>query len=162
MNSEPPEKQLQIENLPDYPEPISAGKLVGFIDAAYANNLSKRRSTSTGYVFTYSGGAVVYRSKTQTLTALSSTETEFIAAVTAAKMAKYIRSVLSELGFKQNKPTPIYEVNKPTIDIVAPQKPTKRTRHIDIQFFAIQDWIHRSKDIQLLHIPGVILTRPMI
>ena len=99
---------------------------------------------------------MVYRSKTQTLTALSSTEAKFIAAVTAAKTAKYIRSVLIELGFKQNEPTPIYEDNKPTIDIVASQKPTERTRHIDICFFAIQDWIYRSKDIQLLHIPGVI------
>ena len=135
------------------------------MDAAYANDLSKRRST-TGYVFTYSGGAVVYQSKTQSLTVLSSTEAEFIAAVTASKTAKYIRSVLNELGFPQLDPTPIYEDNKPTIDIVASQKPTERTRHIDIRFFAIQDWIHKSKDITLLHIPGVInplddLTKPL-
>ena len=117
------------------------GKLIGFVDAAYANDLSKQRST-TGYVFTYSGGAVVYRSKTQSLTALSSTEAEFIAAVTAAKTAKYIRSVLYKLGLQQIDPTPIYKDNKPTINIVASQKPTERTRHIDIRFFAIQDWIH--------------------
>ena len=61
---EPSEKQSQIDKLPNYPEPISAGKLIGMVDVAYANNLSKQRST-TGYVFTYSGGAVVYRSKTQ-------------------------------------------------------------------------------------------------
>ena len=72
-----------------YPEPITNGKLIGFVEAAYANDVSKQRST-TGYVFTYSGGAVVYQSKTQSLTALSSTEAEFIAAVTATKTAKYI------------------------------------------------------------------------
>ena len=86
--------------------------------------------------------------------------------MTAAKTAKYIRSVLIKLGFKQNKPTPIYEDNKPTIDIVASQKPTKCTCHIEIWFFAIQDWIHKSKDIQLLYQPGVInpsddLTKPL-
>ena len=65
-----------------------------------------QRST-TGYVFTYSGGAMVYRSKTQSLTALGSTKTEFIAAITTAKTAKYMRSVLSKLGFLQTEPTPI-------------------------------------------------------
>ena len=91
---------------------------------------------------------------------------EFIAAVTATKTAKYIRSVLCILRSPQTDQTPIYEDNKPTIDIVASQKPTEWTRHIDICFFAIQDWIHKSKDITLLHIPGVInpsddLTKPL-
>ena len=60
-----------------------------------------------------------------------------------------------------------YDDNKPTIDIIASQKPTEQTRHINICFFAIQDWIHKSKDIQLSHIlPGVIyplddLTKPL-
>ena len=143
----------QADKLPDYLE--AAGKIIGFVDAAYTNDLAKQQSM-TGYVFTYSGGAVVYRSKTQSLTILSSTEAEFTAIVTGAKKAKYIRLVLLELGFKQSEPTPIYKDNKHTIDIVALQKPTEQTRHIDICFFAIQDWIHKSKDIQLAHIPGVI------
>ena len=103
---EPLEEQPQVYKLPNYPEPISTGKLVGFVDTAYTNDLSKQRLT-TGYVFTYSGGAVVYRSKTQSLTALSLTEAEFIAAVTAAKTAKYIRSVLTELRSNQSDPAPI-------------------------------------------------------
>ena len=108
----------------------------------------------------------MHRSKTQSLTALSLTEAEFIAAATAAKTARCIRSILTELGFNQDKPTPIYEDNKPTIDIIASQKPTERTRHIDIRFFAIHDWTHKSKDISLHHIPGVTnpsddLTKPL-
>ena len=55
----------------------------------------------------YSGGAVVYRSKTLSLAALSLTEAEFIAAVTAAKTAKYIRSVLTQLRSNQSDPAPI-------------------------------------------------------
>jgi len=162
LKSDPPAMRRPSDKLPEYPDDIAQGKLIGFVDAAYANDLAKRRST-TGYVFTYSGGAVVYRSKTQSLTALSSTEAEFIAAVTAAKTAKYIRSVLKELGFEQSAPTPMCEDNKPTIDIIASQKPTERTRHIDIRFFAIQDW---TDDISLSHIPGIInpsddLTKPL-
>ena len=39
--SELPEKQQQADKLPDYLELIAAGKLIGFVDAAYANDLAK-------------------------------------------------------------------------------------------------------------------------
>ena len=128
------------------------------------NDYKNRRST-TGFAFTYSRGAVVYKSKAQSITALSWTEAELIAVVTAAKTVRFVRSVLAELGFPQEGPTPIYEDNKPTIDIVNSGKPTQRSRHIDIRFFAIQDWM-KNKDIEMLHISGVInpaddLTKPL-
>ena len=152
------------DDLPNYPEDISQGKLICFVDAAYGNDPKRRRST-TGYAFTYSGGAIVYRSKAQSITAQSSTEAEFIAAVTAAKTARYLRSVLTELGFSQEEPTHIYEDNASTIEIVNAQKPTERSRHMEIRYFAIQDW-KEAGDIKLLHIPGIInpaddLTKPL-
>ena len=152
------------KDLPEYPEDSSQSKLICYVDAAYGNDYKKRRST-TGFAFTYSGGAVVYKSKAQSITALSSTEAELIAAVTAAKTARFIRSVLTELGFPPDGPTPIYEDNKPTIDIVNSGKPTQRSRHIDIRFFAIQDWL-KKKDISMYHISGIInpaddLTKPL-
>ena len=72
---------------------------------------------------------------------------------------------MAELGFTQEGPTPIYEDNKSAITIVNSRKPTERSRHIDIRFFAIQDWKARG-DIELFHIPGVInpaddLTKPL-
>ena len=86
------------DKLPVYPETGKSNKLVGYVDAAYGNNPKKRRSTS-GYAFTYSGGAIVHRAKAQLIVAFSSTEAELSAAVTATKTARYIRSVMSELGF---------------------------------------------------------------
>ena len=64
------------------------------------------------------GGAVVYRSKTQAVTALSSTEAEFFAAVAVAKVILYLRSVLRELHFPMTAPTTIYEDNEACINIV--------------------------------------------
>ena len=152
------------DGIPDYPEDITKYKLICFVDAAYGNDYKNRRST-TGFAFTHSGGAIVYKSKAQSITALSSTEAELIAAVTAAKTVRFVWSVLEELGFPQEGPTPIYEDNKPTIDIVNSGKPTQRSRHIDIRFFAIQDWM-KNKDIEMRHISGVInpaddLTKPL-
>ena len=58
------------------------------------------------------GGAIIYQSKTQTLTAGSSTEAEFIAAVTAAKLTRYLRCILKQLGQEQTEPTDIYIDNQ--------------------------------------------------
>ncbi|KAG7338168.1 reverse transcriptase RNA-dependent DNA polymerase [Nitzschia inconspicua] len=109
-------------------------------------------------------GAIAYRSKKQTVTATSSTEAEFIAAVSAAKTAKYLRAVLHELSFPQLSPTPIHIDNVSSIQIIYACKPTERSRHIAIQAFAIQDWKDNG-DILMHHIPGVInpsdsLTKP--
>ena len=140
--------------LPSFPRLLDPLQLTGYVDASHANDLRLRRST-TGYVFTLAGGAIAYRSKTQSITATSSTEAEFIAAVAAAKVAKYLRFILSQLGFPQHSPTTLYEDNESTIKMVNAGRPTERSRHIDIQFFAIQDW-KRAGHIVLEHIAGVI------
>jgi hypothetical protein len=108
-------------------------------------------------VFCLAGGAVAYKSKLQATVATSSTEAEFIAAVHAAKTAKYLRSVLIDLGFMRETdgPTLLHEDNQAALAMVNSNRPTQRSCHIDIQYFAIQEW--RERDIiRLAHIPGVI------
>ena len=36
------------------------------------------------------------------------------------------------------------------------RRPTDQTRHLDIHWFAIQEWIHVDGNIILLHIPGIL------
>ncbi|KAG7369161.1 hypothetical protein IV203_031904 [Nitzschia inconspicua] len=141
-------------SLPAFPPIHSPLQLTGYVDAAHANDLCNHRST-TGYAFILNGDAIAYRSKTQTVTATSSTEAEFIAAMSAAKTAKYLCAVLHELSFPQLSPTPIHIDNVSAIQIINARKPTERSRHIDIQAFAIQDWKDNG-DILMHHIPGVI------
>jgi hypothetical protein len=73
----------------------------------------------------------------KSVTATSSTDAEFLAAVTAAKTAKYLRAVLKELGFPQQSPTPHYVDNKSAIQFINARCPIDRSRHIEIQAFAI-------------------------
>jgi hypothetical protein len=100
------------------------------------------------------------------LTASSSTESEFIAAVTAAKLARYLHTVLKQLGFPQTKPTVIFIDNLSALKIINDNtSPTDRTRHMDLSFFAIQDW-REAGDIVMSHIAGILnpsddLTRPL-
>ena len=82
-----------------------------------------------------------------------------------AKHAKYLRAILTELGFAPTGPTPIYEDNVSAINMINAKVPTDRSRHIDIQHFAIQDW-KDAGEIVMHHVPGIInpsddLTKPL-
>lgn len=118
-------------------------ELVGFVDAAYGTDLTTRKSV-TGIILCYAGAAIAFKSKLQATVSTSSTEAEFIAAVDAAKMVKYLRSVLAELGFPPAGPTVLHEDNQAAIEMINHSKPTARSRHVDIQHFAIQEWQRRG------------------
>jgi hypothetical protein len=140
--------------LPGFPLVTNLLELVGYFDASHANDLKTRRSV-TGLVFCLAGGAIAFKSKLQPTVSTSSTEAEFISSVHTAKLAKYLRSILLELGFPQVGPTVLYGDNLSSIAMVNSNRPTDRSRHIDIQYFAIQQW-RENLEIILRHIPGVI------
>jgi hypothetical protein len=147
-------KSVLDADLPAHPTVDKLTRLTGYVDASHATCLDTRRSI-TGVIFTLAGGAIAFKSKRQATVSTSSTEAELMAAVFAAKMAKYFRSILKELEVEQTAPTILYEDNESAIKIVNASRPTERTRHIDIAHFAIQEWKQQG-DITLAHIPGVI------
>jgi hypothetical protein len=98
-------------------------------------------------------GLFVHRCVRSSVT--SSTEAEFIAAVHAGKIAKYLRSVLDELGFPPVGPTLLYEDNEAAIAMINDNRPTVRARHVDIQHFAIQEWRARGI-VRMEHIPTIL------
>jgi len=67
----------------------------------------------------------------------------------------YIHLVLQQISFAQPKPTLLFEDNISAIRMINAMKPTKRSCHIDIQYFAIQDWC-RQGHLELRHIPDII------
>ena len=140
--------------LPDLPSSDLLTTLHAYMDASYGTDYKTRKSIS-GYAICYGGAAICYKSSRQTITALSSTEAEFIASVSTAKKAKYLRAVFAELDLAQTKATPLFCDNESCINIVNNDIPTDRSRHIDIRYFAIQEW-RRAEEIELKHIPGVV------
>ena len=123
-------------SLPTVPQPTDPLELVSYADADHTN-ASERRST-TGHAACLAGSAIAYRSKTKPICAQSSTEAQLIAACAAAKVIKYLRSMLKQLGFPQMAPTILYEENMSTIDIVNTDRPTPRSRTVNIQYFVLQ------------------------
>ena len=142
------EEDLQVK----YPE--KADQLCAYYDAAHATDLQRRRST-TGFAIVFNGAVIFYKAKWQATVATSSTEAEFIASVSTAKAIKYFRSILDELGIKQDGPTMMYGDNQAAIMMANAKKPTERSRHIDIQYFALQEWEQRGI-VLLDHIAGTV------
>ena len=111
------------------------------------------------------GGPVDWTTKKQNMVALSSSEAELIAAVEAGKSTMWYRSLLGELGYKQAKPTVMFEDNTGAIVLAHTSVIGKRTRHMNIRYNCINDWvssgyvllqkIHTTKNI------ADLLTKPL-
>ncbi|CAA7052965.1 unnamed protein product [Microthlaspi erraticum] len=74
----------------------------GYCDSDYAADLDRRRSI-TGYVFQAGGNTISWRSGLQHIVALSTIEAEYMALVEAAKEALWLKGIVGELGFPQEK-----------------------------------------------------------
>lgn len=70
--------------------------IVGYVDANYAGDLNNKRST-TGYVFTFMGEPICWRSMVESLVALSTIESEFLTVAEATKEALWLIGLVKEL-----------------------------------------------------------------
>ena len=86
-----------------------------YADAAYMN--TNDHKSMTGYVFILAGGAIMWKSKQQTIIALSSTESEYVALGEAGHEATWLRNLYAELGFPQGLPTIIWGDNKGSVTL---------------------------------------------
>ena len=75
-------------------------ELQGYVDADVVGNIDSRKST-TWFVFTLGGTTISWSSHIQNIVALSTTVTEYVATIEAAKEIIWLCSFLDELGKKQ-------------------------------------------------------------
>jgi hypothetical protein len=85
-----------------------------------------------------------FKTRIQRTTSLSSTEAEIIGGCDAGKDIKYFRKLFDDLGFPITKPTLVAEDNAGTILIANHRRPSGRTRLLDLQYFATQEWVQRG------------------
>lgn len=121
----------------------NAYQLKTAVDADWGGDTTHRRSV-TGFVIKLAGGAIYYKTRFQDVVALSSTEAEFAAAVDAGKAILYVRTILDQLNIPQLDATVLHIDNNGALNMANQQQPTRRTRHVDIKHFALQDWVERD------------------
>ena len=88
--------------------------MVGYTDFDWAGDPDERKSTA-GYVFTLGSGPISWASKKQTAISLSSAEVEYRVAVRASQEAMWLCQILSEFGFQQEHPNPLWCDNQSVI-----------------------------------------------
>ena len=133
--------------------------LWGFVDSDWAWCPDSRRSTS-GYTLMLNGAAVSWKSKRQSVVALSTAEAEFIAASSMVPEVIYTRRLLEKLGFPQSDPTWIYEIIRPA------SSGSDRAKHIDLR----EHFVHEAQSNKVLQLEPVdsadnaahVLTKPLL
>lgn len=122
-------------------------QLISYSDADYAFDPETRRSVS-GTLFMYNGGAIAWSSTRQKSVALSSMESELIAATEGTKHLLWTCRLLEEIGEPQIKPT-LYVDNLATIKVVQNPELYKRSKHIEVREFFIREKFNEGKlDVQ--------------
>jgi hypothetical protein len=125
-------QDLILNNQPEH----NANTLHSYADSDRATCV-KTRCSFGGTVIRLAGGMIVYKSNFQPTLAGSSTEAEFMAAYDTGKMILFVCSVLWDLGIPQEDATILYKDNDACSVMGNVQKPTPRTRHMEIKYVSI-------------------------
>ena len=128
-----------------------------------------------GYIISYGGVPLLWKSQMQGETAMSSTESETIGVSQALRTAIPIHRILKEmkeLGFDISPNNPVihckaYEDNMSTLHICSVPKQRPRTKHMNTKFFHfLEHTTDPDNDFEFLHIdteeqPADTLTKPL-
>nr|GEZ81999.1 hypothetical protein [Tanacetum cinerariifolium] len=120
-----------------------------YTDAGYLTDADDLKS-QTGYVFILNGGAVDWKSATQSIFATSFAEAEYVTAFDAAKEAVWVKKFISRLGVASTieEPISMYCDNNGAIAIANESGITKGARHFCAKVHYLREIIEYG-DIKL-------------
>ena len=107
------------------------------MDSDYVGNQDNRKSTF-GYVFTYGGGAISWKSKLQECTALSTTEAKYIAASEAIWLHRLPADFSNTSRNDQLLPT-IHCDSQSAIHLINNPIYHAKTKHIEVRYHHITE-----------------------
>ncbi|KAI3736061.1 hypothetical protein L6452_15593 [Arctium lappa] len=128
------------------------GELVGYNDNNHGMDRDDGKGT-TGMAFYFSGNLITWCSQKQRTVALSSCESEFMAATSAACQALWLRSLLQDLISSEVKRVKLYVDNKSAIELMKNPVFHGRRKHIDTRYHFIRECVEKEL-ICVEHISG--------
>ena len=115
-----------------------------YVDAAYGV-FSDMKSSSGGVTVIGDRGPVEASSCKQTIVAKSSMEAELVAASDLLNEALHLQKLLEAQGYEK-RPVILYQDNQSCMHTIASGKAgSKRTRHIDIRYFWIKQYVDNGE-----------------
>ena len=108
---------------------------------------------------------ISWSSKQQSIVALSTTEAEYVAAVSAATEVIWLRNFFGELGYTFSSPSTLHMDNQSAIAVAKNPEHHGRMKHLDLRFFwlrdAVQSQVLAVKYIPTGDMPANVLTKPL-
>ncbi|PWA94574.1 ribonuclease H-like domain, Reverse transcriptase, RNA-dependent DNA polymerase [Artemisia annua] len=118
-------------------------KITGYSDSSYGINTDQGKGT-TGIVFYFGESPITWCTQKQPTVALSSCESEFMAATGAACQALWLKRLLSELTGWQEKRITLRVDNISAIQLVKNPVFHGRSKHIDIRYHFIRECVENG------------------
>eukprot|EP00253_Pinus_taeda_P004637 PITA_04637 len=134
----------QAKYVADIWKATSDFRLVGYTNSDWASNVDVRKSTS-GYVFNLGSRAIAWASKKLPIVSLSTTEPEYVAAITVTCHAVWMRRMLRDLHHDQEEATTIFCDNTLAIALSKNFVFHKRTKHIDTKYHFIRELVNNDE-----------------
>lgn len=124
--------------------------LDAYVDADFGSDINDRKSIS-GFVIKLNNNVICWKSKKQSVVALSSAESEYISLALCLTECIYIKQLIENVTNIVINQISVYEDNQSAIKI-ANTRETKRSKHIDVKHHFIRDLIEKNI-IKLIYIP---------
>ena len=105
-----------------------------YSDADHGGDKDSGRSTGA-YVVKLGTGAISWSSKLQTIVTLSTTEAEYIAAVTAGQEILWLWNLFSELGYQTKNASTLYIDNQSAVSVAKNPEHHGHIKHLDLHFY---------------------------
>ena len=122
-------------------------RMVSYTDASFGA-IPDNRKSATGYLFCLGGRLISFGSKTQSLTAQSTVESELQVLSYGAREAVYLSNFLMELGFKTFSSVPINSDSTGVLSVAGNAMFSSRTKYIALRFFFVRELIKRNSPPQ--------------
>jgi hypothetical protein len=137
------------------PDPTSNDLFTSYCDADHGGNPDNGRSTS-GFIVKIGTGAVSWMSRLQSFVTLSTTEAEYVAAVSLGQEVLWLRNLLEEIGYKQDSPSTLRIDNQSALSVAKNLEHHSRVKHLDLRFYWLRDEVERRR-LQVQHISTEVM-----
>ncbi len=132
-------------------DPSSPLPVCAYSDASYAEDHETRRS-QTGTAIQICGGFVLWNSKRQVTTAVSSAEAEYQALSSTVKEAMWMKCLLFDMGLYSG-PFNVMVDNTSTISWATEFKVVSRAKHVDVMHHYVQE-VFADKRLLIEYVPS--------
>ena len=126
-------------------------RIIACVDTSYAIH-DDFKSHSSWSIHISDGGAVIARTKKQSIMTDSSTLSELVGAHLSIKDIMWCRYFLQEIGYPQRSATTLFIDNQSTLKIIHNKCNSGKTRHIDIRYNLIRELV-AAKEIRCAYLP---------